>query len=147
MPGAACDREYQPVKAELSVIGCITKIAAVGPERVPFSSFFVSAGRPSPRQILPADVDGYETPASIWRSRQSCCPLRGRIRRGSAVGFHPATRSIFNGPFRHRRERLILINTGIHRTNDIGRRRVRPTAFILNRARRIGGFSQRYSAS
>ena len=46
----------------------------------------------------------------------------------------------FDRPFWHRRERLVLINTSIHRTDNVGCRRICPTAFVLYRARWIGGF-------
>ncbi len=76
VPGAACDREYQPVKAELSVIGCITKIAAIGQNGVPFSSFFVSAQvDPVPDKSSLQTRMATETPASIWQKPPKLLPI------------------------------------------------------------------------
>ncbi|MNC22080.1 hypothetical protein D3C75_700700 [compost metagenome] len=46
---------------------------------------------------------------------------------------------LFNRPFRYRREGLILIDAGIHWTNNVGRGGVGAASFVLHRARRIGG--------
>lgn len=47
---------------------------------------------------------------------------------------------LLNRPFRHGRERLIPIDAGVHRADDIGGGAICPAAFVLHRTRRIGGF-------
>ncbi|CZW78027.1 Uncharacterised protein [Enterobacter hormaechei] len=133
--------KHQPVEAELTIVGLIAKIAAVGPEcRAVFRFFCQRLIDPVPDKAALQPGMAAECLPVAGKAAKAVTHRVGILAQDQRTGFVRHTNPLFNRPLWHRRERLILIDAGIHRANNISCRRTGPPAFVLHRPRGIGGF-------
>ncbi|MNP05609.1 hypothetical protein D3C76_975640 [compost metagenome] len=134
-------REHQSVQAKLAVIRLITKITAVGPECLAVVIFFGQRLiHPVPDEsALQARVATERLPV-FGKPAKAVAHRMGVLAQNQRACLVRHADPFLNRPFGYRRERLILIDTGVHRADDIRRGGVCPAAFILNGTRRVGGF-------
>ncbi|MND94835.1 hypothetical protein D3C80_870670 [compost metagenome] len=135
-------REHQTVQTELTVIRCIAKIAAIRPESVAIFVFF------GQRLIHPVPDESALQARVIAKGLPVFCKSTKAVAHGMRVLTQDQRARLirhadplFQRPFRYGFKRLILIDTGIHRADDISRSGVCAAAFILHRARGIGTFN------
>ncbi len=133
-------REDQPVHAELAIVRRIAKITAVGPEGVavfiPLRQRLVD---PVPdKAALQAGVITKRLPV-FGKAAEAVAHRMGVLAEDQRARLIRQGNPLLNRPLRHGRKRLVHIDAGIHRADDIGGGRVRPAALILYRTRRIAG--------
>ena len=134
-------REEDTVQAELTIIRSITKISAIRPVRFAIIT--------DPADTL---VDKIPDKATLQtRILSECIPVTGKSAKAivhrmgiftedQGTIFARHADPFLDCPFRYRRERLILIDASIHRTNNIGGSRIRTATFILYWSAWIAGF-------
>ncbi len=128
-------REYQAIHAKLPIVGLIAKITAVGPANAAIVEGFgngLIGPVPHKSSLQPGiitkrlPVIGIVTEA-VAHGMRVFAQDQGPLLAGQADPF-------FDPPFRHRRNKQIAFDTGIHWAEDVGGGAVGAAAFILHRA-------------
>ena len=133
--------EHQTVHAELAIVRFVAKITAVGPANAAVVEGFTDGLiRPVPdKPALQARIVAKCLPV-ISKVAEAITHRMGVFAEDQRALFPRQTDPLFDSPFRHRRNRLVAVNAGVHRADNIGGGAVGAAAFVLYRAGGIVAF-------